>query len=361
LPPLETAAPQGARKTLTLTGGVLDRASHRRYTLAPPSAFVPFDGDFERDPMAPGQVLNNRYEIIRLVGRGGMGSVYQGYDNVLFQTVALKSLLPILLRNEKAVLRFEREAQILMDASHQNVVKGLALVQGTVPVLVMEFLRGPTLSAIMEHAQLPVRLALGLGIDVCSALDYLEKRGIYRLDLKPSNVIVDGVRGGVLIDLGIAKGASSEYAEITNELVPIGTPMYMAPEQFRGNVGGSQVDIYSFGVMLYEMIEGRLPWTVEDHSNIGMIGFAKMHQDIELWSHRMPEDLRRLIAKATQRDPARRYQNAQEMLEELMAIREAQEPGSDVDTMQSLVEEVIRAPTKGVVDGDATEEVRMHS
>ena len=200
----------------------------------------------------PIRILNGRYELSRLLGQGGMGSVYAGQDRFTRQPVAVKVLRLSLSDDPQAVRRARREAELAGRLSHPQLVRTLDVIDDPdgSPALVMELLDGPTLSRrIINDGPMNPPDSVDVGILLADALSYLADQGIARIDLKPSNIIIQPDRGPVIIDLGVARDL--EASNLTAAHYVIGTPMYMAPELIRGNAPDPRADIYSLGLVLY--------------------------------------------------------------------------------------------------------------
>lgn len=282
----------------------------------------------------PIKVLGDRYELLRLLGQGGMGSVYVGLDRLTGEQVAVKMLRPSLTVDPNAMARIRREGAIARRVSHPHVVRTLDVTndgpEGS-PALIMELLQGPTLSQRVAD-QGPIRgpYAVKLGVELAEALGYLASLGIARIDLKPSNIIIHPRRGPVIIDLGVARDVRpdlgvardvhSEWA--TDVRVIIGTPTYMAPELVRGEPADSRSDIYSLGIVLYFCLAGRTPWKQD---SVESIMFAIVNRDINVSALPISEEFRSVIAQASNRDQNIRFRSADEMIESLTSTPEWRE------------------------------------
>ena len=258
------------------------------------------------------------YEVLEIVGRGGMGAVYRARQLTLDRTVAIK-LLPLeVSADQDFAERFKREARTMARLSHPNIVSVFDFGTTTEGHLyfVMEYVEGTTLHQLIKSTGLKPHQALEIIVGVCEALNYAHTEGVVHRDVKPANVLVD-VRGRVKVtDFGLARlsgPSAAEQAGYTVTGTVLGTPDYMAPEQKRGMHVDHRADIYSLGVMLYEMLCGQVPQGVFD-----------------LPSRLVPVDERvdQVVVRAMHQEPDRRYQNTQEMRNEVQTISVAKSPNA---------------------------------
>lgn len=281
-----------------------------------------------------------KYEIRSMIGRGGMGTVYLGYDPLLDRQVAIKVLAPHLVWEEGFVERFLREARAAARLKHPNIVTIHDVgQQGDSFYFVMEYLEGQPLSELIRQ-QGPFRAegALSLLRPLAQALDYAHERGLVHRDIKPGNVIV-GPRGGVtLTDFGIAKAAQETALTTTGAIV--GTPEYMSPEQARGEAVDARTDIYSLGIVAYEMLSGRTPFG-------GTTPHAVLHQQI----YEPPPPIRRVrsdlpagvdavLERALTKEPNQRYATVSLFVEALAAAL-----GGEVTAMPVTEAPTLKAAT----------------
>jgi formylglycine-generating enzyme required for sulfatase activity/predicted Ser/Thr protein kinase len=253
-----------------------------------------------------------KYKIIEEVGRGGFAAVYKAVDTTLDRTVALKVLAPHLLWDPTFVQRFQREAKVAANLDHPNIVTiyEVSQIEG-VYFIAMQFLEGRTLSQLLQaEGAWPVSRVQGVIEQVASALDYAHARGFVHRDIKPSNVIVTEDGQATLTDFGLVK--AGEGTKLSTTGVVFGTPEYMSPEQAEGKVLDARSDIYSLGVVLFEMLAGRAPFVAD---TTPAVLYKHVHEPPPL--DELPFDLPRgvvaVVEKALAKKREARYQSAGEM------------------------------------------------
>ncbi|MYS85929.1 protein kinase domain-containing protein [Embleya scabrispora] len=224
------------------------------------------------------RVLAGRYELVQLVGRGGMGEVWKGVDRELGRTVAVKVLPAELTRHEEFRRRFRREARTSAALSHHGVATLHDVgedVDGAdvVPFLVMEYIDGRTLTDALRTGPLPIARAVAMARDVADALVHSHGLGVIHRDIKPSNVMVTESGSVKVLDFGIAKALAETTTRLTATGLMVGTPAYLSPEQIDGDAVDARTDIYSLGCLLYELLTGQPPFT-------GDSPFAVMNQHL---------------------------------------------------------------------------------
>ncbi|HET7011024.1 MAG TPA: protein kinase, partial [Anaerolineales bacterium] len=262
-----------------------------------------------------------KYQIIQHLGRGGMAEVYKAFQPSLDRYVAIKVLHPFMAEDKDFLGRFRREAKNVAALRHPNIVQVFDFdVQDGLYYMVMEFLDGPTLKSGLEALhqrgeRLPLREALRITRDVGLALAYAHGHGIVHRDVKPANVLLERSGRVILTDFGVAKILSGTQFTATGTV--LGTPAYMSPEQGMGQPGDGRSDIYSLGVMLYEMATGRLPFDADTPLAVVM---KHVHEPLPLpkaVAPDLPESVERVILKALAKDPSQRYAKVAEMVEAL--------------------------------------------
>ena len=259
-----------------------------------------------------------RYEIVKELGRGTMGVVYQAHDPQIDRMVALKVLRPDRVVSQDFVLRFLREAKAIGRISHPNIVTVYDVGQdhGTI-YIAMEFLEGRPLNDVIKGRAVPVDEAVALCVQVAEALAYAHGKGITHRDIKPSNIILTPDGQIKLTDFGIARIDDPDAAQQTQAGDILGTPVYMAPEQVMGQRADGRTDLYALGVILYEMVVGKRPF---GGGNIAAIFRAITHdppQDPMKSATFANRDLAALILKSLSKNPADRFQSGEAMAQAL--------------------------------------------
>jgi serine/threonine protein kinase len=290
--------------------------------------------------LAPGSRLG-AYEVVSLLGAGGMGEVYKARDTRLDRTVAIKVLPDTLAADPQFRERFEREARAISQLDHAHICTLYDVGQhaGT-SYLVLQFLEGETLQARLEKGALPLGQALQYAIQIADALDKAHRAGIVHRDLKPGNIMLTK-RGAVLLDFGLAKsagpGATSGFsmlpttpANITAQGTILGTFQYMAPEQLEGHDADTRTDIFAFGAVVYEMLTGKKAF--EGKSQAALIG-AIMHSEPPALTRLQPltpSTLDRIVRKCLEKDPENRWQSARDLL---TALKWTTEGWNEIDVV----------------------------
>ena len=270
-----------------------------------------------------GRVLGNRYEIIEKVGNGGMATVYKATDLVLKRYVAVKILRDEFTTDEEFIKRFETEAQSAARLVHPNIVSIFDVgVDNGIYYIVMELIKGKTLKEIIveERGPLPWKWSVNVAIQIASALEMAHKNNIIHRDIKPHNIIIteDGI--AKVTDFGIAKAVSN--STITAFGTTIGSVHYFSPEHARGGYTDAKSDLYSLGVVMYEMVTGKVPFDADTPVSVALKHMQEEPEaPIEKNPH-LPEAVNKIILKALKKDPMYRYQTATELLDDLrMALK----------------------------------------
>ncbi len=291
-----------------------------------------------------------KYKIIEEVGRGGFAAVYKAVDTTLDRVVALKVLAPHLLWDPTFVERFQREAKVAANLDHPNIVTihEVSQVEGAY-FIAMQFLEGRTLSQILEaEGPWPVSRVQAIIEQLASALDYAHARGFVHRDIKPSNIIVADEGWATLTDFGLVK--AGEGTKLSTTGVVFGTPEYMSPEQAEGKVLDARSDVYSLGVVLYEMLAGRAPF-VADTTPAVMYKHVHEPPPLDELPSDLPDGVVAVVEKALAKKQEARYQSAGEMGRALKQAIEAR-----VEVMPVPPQAEVPAPPP-VVEKPAEEEV----
>ncbi len=273
-----------------------------------------------KEELTTGSTFAGRYQIIEELGKGGMGKVYKAVDKEIDGKVALKLIKPEIAADGKTIERFRNELKTARDIAHKNVCRmyHLAKHEGT-HYIVMEYVSGEDLKSFIRRArQLTPGTAISIAKQVCEGLTEAHKLGTVHRDLKPQNIMIDKEGNARIMDFGIAR--SLKEKGITGAGVMIGTPEYMSPEQVEAKEVDQRSDIYSLGVILYEMVTGRVPFEADTPFAIGMKHKGEMPKDPRELNSQLPEDLSKVILRCLEKDKAKRYQSADELHAELSKI-----------------------------------------
>lgn len=264
-----------------------------------------------------GQELGGRYEILSRIGGGGMALVYKAHDILLGRKVAVKVLRQQYVHDEEFIRRFRREAQSAAALSHPNVVSIYDVGQdGDVHYIVMECVEGYNLNELIkERAPLQVDEAVHIACQICDALDHAHQNQIIHRDIKPHNILI-GKNGRVKVtDFGIARAATSSTITQTGSVV--GSVHYFSPEHAKGVMTGEKSDIYSLGIVLYQMLTGRLPFLGESPISVALKHLQEHFEEPRKVNPLIPQSVENVIIKSMRKNPAERYQSAKEMLHDL--------------------------------------------
>ncbi len=263
-------------------------------------------------------ILGNRYQIIRKIGDGGMAFVYEAKDKLLNRTVAVKVLRPEFVDDEEFLKKFKREAEAVASLSHPNIVNVYDVGEdGKVHYIVMEYIDGQNLKDIIKNeGTLDEYTALDITKQIAMALSAAHKKGIVHRDIKPHNILISNEGRIVKVaDFGIAKAVSN--STMTNIGSIIGSVHYFSPEQAKGNSVNATADLYSLGIVLYEMIIGRVPFRGDSPISIAL---QHINEDVEFTSEEkinIPQSVRTIIKKLTEKSSENRYQSAEELIEDI--------------------------------------------
>jgi serine/threonine protein kinase/tetratricopeptide (TPR) repeat protein len=287
--------------------------------VSPPPSSGPRSARFQvAAPMLQsGDILGGRYEILQMLGEGGMGAVYKARDRELDRFVALKLIRPELAANPSILARFKQELLLSREVTHRNVIRIYDLGDADgVKFITMEFVEGQDLrSLIQEKKKFPPEEAVALMQQVCRALEAAHTLGIIHRDLKPQNIMRDQTGRILVMDFGLARMVEGDGMTQTGALV--GTMEYMSPEQALGKDLDQRSDLYSMGLILYELLTGKMPFKAE--SAVASLIKRNQEQATPVSDHdqTIPRALSNIVAKCLERDPAMRYQTANEFLQDL--------------------------------------------
>ena len=279
---------------------------------------VPFDRDEASDgSLSPGTILADRYEILKMLGEGGMGAVYTAMDRELDRVVALKVIRSELADKPEILQRFKQELILARLVTHRNVIRIFDLgVSGNVKFITMDFVEGRDLkSVISEQRKLPAGKASDIIRQMCLGLEAAHSEGVVHRDLKPQNIMLDAQGRVYLMDFGLAR--SMELVGMTRTGALLGTPAYMSPEQAKGEKVDARTDLFSLGVIFYELVTGTLPYQADTM----MATLIKRAKEPPVPPNQVepsvPPAINDVIMKCLQIKLERRYQNAGEILADL--------------------------------------------
>ena len=320
--PLVSAAPRRAAAPEP------HRAQTETGVLSPPPAgsqfatqAIPVSGAASRPGFEPGSFLGTRYRIESLLGQGGMGAVYKAYDTELDRTVALKLVRPELAASLETMQRFKQELLLASKISHRNILRiyDLGDYDG-IKFITMAYVEGSDLASLIEGAgPLPLDRAMNFTTSLCAALDAAHREGVVHRDLKPQNILIDQGDRLYVSDFGLAKSLAPEASSMTRTGQLLGTPRYMSPEQVEGKEVDHRSDLYSLGLILFEMFTAELPFRGDSALQIMFQRMTAAPKDPRTLRPEVPDYVSNIVLKCLERDPANRYQSAREILADLEA------------------------------------------
>ena len=268
-----------------------------------------------------GRRLDSRYEIQELIGMGGMAMVYKAYDSIDDKTVAIKILKDEFLGNEEFLRRFKNESKAIAVLSHPNIVKVYDVSFGDrIQYIVMEYIDGITLKEyIGQQKIIPWKEAVHFTVQILKALQHAHEKGIVHRDIKPQNIML--LQDGTIkvTDFGIARISNNETRTMTSKT--IGSVHYIAPEQARGGATDGKADIYSVGVMLYEMLTGQLPFEADNAVSVAIMQMQNEPKPLRELNDKIPEGIEQITLRAMRKEPTQRFAKAGEMLEAIETFR----------------------------------------
>jgi len=260
-----------------------------------------------REELTPGSTFAGRYQIVTELGKGGMGKVYRAIDKEINEEIALKLIKLEIASDKKTIERFSNELKMARKIAHRNVCKMYYLGEerGT-RYITMEYVPGEDLKGIIRMmGQLGAGKAISIAKQVCEGLSEAHRLGVVHRDLKPSNIMIDKEGNARIMDFGIAR--SLEAKGITGAGVMIGTPEYMSPEQVEGKDVDQRSDIYSLGIILYEMVTGKVPFEGDTPFAIGMKHKGEIPKNPKELNTQISDDLNRVILRCLEKEKEKRY------------------------------------------------------
>jgi len=270
--------------------------------------------------LVPGTTFARRYQVIEDLGKGGMGRVYKVLDTEVKEKLALKLLNPEIASDERTIERFRNELKLARTVSHRNICRmyDLGREEGTY-FITMEYVSGEDLKSLIHRiGALPVGKAVTIARQVCEGLAEAHRLGIVHRDLKPHNIMIDREGNARIMDFGIARSISAKG--ITGAGTMIGTPEYMSPEQVEGKDVDPRSDIYSLGIVLFEMLTGRLPFEGDTPLSVAVKQKSEAPPDPRKLNPQIPEDLKHAVLKCLEKSREKRFQNADTLLAELAKV-----------------------------------------
>jgi serine/threonine-protein kinase len=256
----------------------------------------------------PGDVIDDRYELEELVGTGGMSSVYRARDRLLDRNVAIKVLHPHFGQDGEYVERFRREARAVARLSHPNVVTVIDRGEDAArQYIVFEYVDGENLKELIQRSgALPTRRALELTLEIADALAFAHAQGLVHRDVKPQNVLLTADGNAKVTDFGIARSLDMEHG-VTQTGTVLGTSNYLSPEQANGQPTTPSSDVYSLGVVLYELLTGEVPFPGENFVAVAMKHLHEPSPDVLAVRPDVPLRVAAAVDRALEKDPARRF------------------------------------------------------
>ena len=267
--------------------------------------------------MIIGKRISGRYKIKDMIGGGGMANVYLAHDMILDRDVAVKMLRLDFANDEEFIRRFHREAQSATSLAHPNIVSIYDVgEEDGLYYIVMEYVDGQTLKQyIQQHAPVPVEEALDIMKQLTSAISNAHHNHIVHRDIKPHNILIDSSGTVKITDFGIAMALSATSITQTNSV--LGSVHYLSPEQARGGMANKKSDIYSIGIVMFELLTGRLPFSGESAVSIALKHLQSETPSLKRWNPQIPQSVENIVLKATAKDPFHRYDNVDEMEDDL--------------------------------------------
>ena len=287
--------------------------------------------------MLVGKRINDRYKVLELIGGGGMSNVYLAHDIILNRDVAIKILRYDTENEEENMKRFQREALSATSLMHPNIVSIYDVGEDqNMHYIVMEYVKGKTLKQyIKEFAPLSPARAVQIMKQLTSAIAHAHENQIIHRDIKPQNILMDEEGNVKVTDFGIATSLAATSYTKTNSV--IGTVHYLSPEQARGGIATKKSDIYSLGIVLYELLTGELPFSGESAVSIALKHLQAETPSVRDFDASIPQSLENVILKATAKNADHRYQSVEEMEEDLETVYPLQGKTNQNSARQSMM------------------------
>jgi len=267
-----------------------------------------------------GQVLGGRFEIQEMLGIGGMGAVYKAYDRDIDRVIALKCIRPELAKDPEITQRFTQELLLARQIAHKNIIRIFDVRDsGGLKFITMEYVEGQDLGSLVEsRGKLTIAESVAIIMQVCSGLACAHAEGVVHRDLKPGNIMVDPQGRVVVMDFGLAR--ADHIGQMTQTGAVMGTYQYMSPEQAKGTKADARSDIFTVGIILYELLTGKTPYSADS----ALASLLKRTQESAVPPSQIdsavPRPLSAIVAKCLERDVAKRYQTADDLRNDLKAF-----------------------------------------
>jgi|GEM_PF-3364149 len=277
--------------------------------------------DFDID-LVEGQVLANRYELVKEIGRGGYGSVWLVEDNFIKEQLVMKFLHQALVSDEIAIERFVRELRLARKITHQNIIRLFDYLDlGSVAAISMEYFSGSALSSIIHKGALEPERAVKLAIIISTALETAHQAEVAHRDMKPANILVDDHDMVKIVDFGIAAASKHAESRLTRTGTLVGTPTYISPEQIQGRPVDGRTDLYSLGIIMYEMLAGRPPYQAEDPMALVFMHVEGEARRLDEVNPLVPKEVADIVHKCIKPEPDDRYQSMAELAQALSQVK----------------------------------------
>ncbi|SFJ94318.1 serine/threonine protein kinase [Halobacillus dabanensis] len=295
--------------------------------------------------MLNNRLLNDRYRVQEMIGGGGMANVYLAHDTILDREVAIKVLRLEHGNDEEFIARFHREAQSATSLSHPNIVNIYDVgEEDDIYFMVMEYVDGMTLKQyIQQHSPVDVTEAVDIMRQIASAISHAHDNGIVHRDIKPQNILIDHYGHVKVTDFGIAMALSATALTQTNSV--LGSVHYLSPEQARGGMATKKSDVYSLGIVFFELLTGRLPFSGESPVSIALKHLQHETPSPKRWNAEIPQSVENIVLKSTAKDPFHRFESVLEMEHD---IETSLEPHRENEPAFTLPEDEEEEKTKAI-------------
>jgi serine/threonine protein kinase len=303
--------------------------------------------------MAGETVLNGRYQLVAQQGSGGMSVIYKAIDRALGRTVAVKILRPSLISDPTFLEKFRAEARAVANLSHPNIVTVYDVgSDGPTHYIVMEIVEGQDLKKVIKMVgTLPIDRAVDLAIQICAGVGYAHRSGLVHADVKPQNILLTGADVVKVTDFGIAQALTDTQPQQRADVV-WGSPHYFAPEQARGEAPAPQADVYAIGIVVFEMLTGRLPYAGANQQELAMAHIREPIPNISDINPAVPDRLSKMVYRAMAKDPRDRYRDADQFGNVLQQFRDKARDHTAVNP--NVPNEPPRAPSPRPLSNEVT-------